>query len=152
MKRTRQEHTYRQGRLARSARRGCIGLLLSVVSCGAPQGATGVTGEWVKGKALTVRVNIISQQADQPSLDLRNDTGKDLSILPLRVIAWYEKSGKQEKPEQPGQLYLAAGQTLTGLTLNLSPPVGDRLQKIQIFHGLEGGKEQEVFTITRPSN
>jgi len=65
-------------------------LFFMLFSCNQPKGQSGQIGDWVKLKALSVKVNTNSL------LEVQNDSDKDASIAPLKIVGWYTKSGKGE--------------------------------------------------------
>lgn len=89
-------------RLRQSATLLLIGLLLSLLACSEESGATGAAGEWIKGKSLSVNVGMIGSMERTPFVSLRNDSDREVSITPMKIVAWYSKAGKKEDTLQFG--------------------------------------------------
>jgi len=65
-------------------------LSLMLFSCSQPKSQSGKIGDWVKGKALSVKVNSNSV------LEIQNDSDEDVPIAPIKIVGWYTNSGKGE--------------------------------------------------------
>ena len=155
----------------------CVALALLAASCENPKGAMGPTGEWVKGKFLSVKVLFISPSSVGPrlELDVRNDSNRAVSIVPMRATGWFEQAGRLESAPVPGLLSATfAVHTRDGAThqlkvdpraLNISLDPGetisvgillywdaekvryDQLKRTRIVLGKDGSEGQEIFTI-----
>lgn len=75
-----------------------IGLLFCLPACSEESGATGAAGEWIKGKTLSVNVGMVGSMERTPFMSLRNDSDREVSITPMRMVVWYRKAGKKEDP------------------------------------------------------
>lgn len=106
-------------------------------------------------------------------MEIRNESPKEIRLLPLVVTVWGEKAGRQEirfftkesgiNPKVKVEtsinsldlLNLAIGES--GVSLKMGayetstwPPLGSGdATKIRWVVGPEGSKEQEIFTVTR---
>lgn len=74
------------------------------MSCNQPTGIIGFTGELVKGKSISIKVIFTvpstyvrpGKMHSIPIIHVRNDSQKKISITPIKITAWFEKSGKLE--------------------------------------------------------
>jgi uncharacterized protein YcfL len=115
-----------------------------IASCSSDPGITGRNGEWIKGKALSLKATFENVGV---SWELRNDSDKDIAIDPIKLVFWGKSKGKQEASFSAG----VGGQSATlkpKESLSL-PPMGDTgdLDKVSIYLGRDGAPEREVFTV-----
>lgn len=118
---------------------------LCLMSCSSNPGITGKTGQWIKGKAISLKATLTNIGV---MCELRNDSDKEVSIDPIKLVFWSKSKGKQE-------LSFSAADTGQGAKLQPResfklPPLGDThdSEKLSIYLGPDGSPEQEVFTVT----
>jgi hypothetical protein len=130
-------------------------LLFSVsllAACSEKSGATGSIGDRIKGKSLSVQASYMNpgkSPKERPTVNIRNDSEKNFTIMPLTITAWFKQAGKQERTFNPGQL-TGNGQIsaqkelmLPADLFNFDVAPSDQLDKLR----LSMAEGQEVFTI-----
>ncbi len=73
-------------------------ILLILTGCKVQEGTTGYIGEWLRGKALSVKVDILSNQMNKlvyPTI--RNESETEVSISPINLVVWFSHSGKLKR-------------------------------------------------------
>ena len=122
-----------------------ICLFSLTISCSKPHVTNGQMGEWVKGKALSLKVN------DNSILDLQNDSEKGAPIAPLKIVGWYKNAGKKvfeiDKKRLSPPVLPAKKKIFLNINKLLGVSADDTIEKIQIFLGPK--RDQESFIITR---
>jgi hypothetical protein len=68
-----------------------IGSLILLTACGESAGVSGSTDQWLKGKSLAVNVVFTN---GGPLIKVRNDSTREMSIVPTRVTGWFKTAGK----------------------------------------------------------
>lgn len=126
-----------------------IVLSLQMVACSEESGATGAAGEWIKGRALSVKVGVVGSTQRTPYVTLRNDSDNEVSITPIKVVASYSQAGQKE-----GSVTEGSGGKPPKLTPKEEvefpfPGAGatEFPQKILVYVGPEGASDREVFTV-----
>lgn len=158
----------------------CLAWVLTIAllagGCWGSAATTGKTGEWVKGKSLSINATFVSAGSMGPRLLLSvgNDSTSPLSILPIRATGWFDRAGKLDSEPEPGLLSAtyavtsAAGETrklqidsnASSLVLNPGESVHvgstvhwnetkvrfDSLNRARLVPAA-GGANEEIFTI-----
>ena len=154
------------------ARALVVGAMMVFLSCGGPSGVVGKGGEWIKGKALSLKATVTGKGV---VLGFRNESAKGIDLTPFGLTVWGKKTGRQElqlstegsgldpkvKVKQTGGIGMALQLSLPtgpGFTLKLDPypygsaewsPLGEGdATKVRVVVGPEESKEQEIFTVS----
>jgi hypothetical protein len=68
-----------------------MGSLVLLTACGESTGVRGSTDQWLKGRSLAVNVVFTNMG---PLIKVRNDSTREMSIVPTRVTGWFKTAGK----------------------------------------------------------
>lgn len=77
-----------------------IGSLILLTACGESAGVRGSRDQWLRGTSLAVNVVFMSGPGVQ--ITVRNDSTREMSIMPIRVTAWFTAAGKVDSGETFG--------------------------------------------------
>lgn len=105
--------------------------------CAGDEGATGSGGDWIEGRALTVRVTSTDMGG---TMEVRNDSDGDASFAPLKIVVDDQVVADLDAASAQ-QSVLRAGE-------NFTFPIssGDAMETVRIEMGT--GEDREVFTVT----
>jgi hypothetical protein len=105
-------------------------------ACGG-DGVSGSSGEWIRGRALSVRVTATNMGG---TLEVRNDAERDVAFAPLKitvgdqVVADLDAAGTEESVLEPGDSF-----TFPIFT-------GEEMGEVRVEMG--SGADRETFTVT----
>jgi hypothetical protein len=126
---------------------------ISLLAACSGGGASGLIGDRIKGKNLSVQAFYMDpgkSPKERPTVNVRNESDQNLTILPLTITAWFKQAGKKERTFKSGEL---AGNALISPQKEMMLPAdlfnfdvapSDQLDKLR----LSMADGHEVFTIT----
>lgn len=128
----------------RAVRRLLLLCLLVLIACESRPTATGGANTWIKGQSVYARIGTIGTLLTSPKVELKNDSPRPVTILPLTLTVVYKTAGRRQMifladsgiPEklEPGKdlslddeinvSELTAGEAPTQIRLDIGPPKG----------------------------
>lgn len=108
-----------------------------LAACGGGGGVTGASGDWIRGRALSVRVTATNMGG---TLEVRNDSEQAAAFAPLKitvgdqVVADLDAAGADQSVLEPGDSF-----TFPIFT-------GGEMEEVRVEMG--SGAERETFTVT----
>jgi hypothetical protein len=145
-----------------------LGAVIALLSCGGPSRVTGKSGEWIRGKALSLKATFTNGDV---VLEFRNESAKDIDLTPFRLTVWGKRTGQQELRlstersrsstnlkwwQTDGVVGLMLIVNAGGMKRKLAPHESTEwpalgtvdANKIRLVVGPEESKEQEIFTVS----
>lgn len=133
----------------RAVRRLPFLCLLCLIACESRPTATGRANAWIKGQSVYARIGTVGTLLQAPKLELKSDSPRPVTILPLTITVVYKTAGRRRMmfhadsgiPERldPGkELLLDHELNVSELTAGESP------QEIQVDIGPPQGGERFV--------
>ena len=131
-------------------------LLFSIsllASCSPKSSVSGSIGDRLKGKNLSVQafyMNPGKSPKERPTVNVRNDSDNNFTILPMTVTGWFRQAGKRQRTfvfgdlAGNGQIASQKEVMLPGDLFNFDVTPADQLDKLTL--SLADG--HEVFTIS----
>lgn len=126
-------------------------------SCSHRTSVSGPPDQWIRAKELSVRVSFTEDRVGK--IGIRNDSSKEVRVLPMTIRGWYKQYGEKEITMRSGEVEtLKPGEQFSMtippfLQMDSKMPsipgitVTDELYKLQVELGPESSRE--IFAVNR---
>jgi hypothetical protein len=118
--------------------------LVVLIACETRPTATGRANAWIKGESVYARIGSVGTLLQAPKVELKNDSSRPVTILPLTLTVVYKTAGRRQMifhadsgiPEklEPGKdltldheisvSELTAGESPEQIRVDIGPPKG----------------------------